>query len=119
METTPIEPALTPEEWAIILPTPEVVAGEGLEVIARRASVKPIPRDWVDVEDRPAAIAAAALYRQPFGFTRDDVDLCRSGDTESPDDCKAFRRLADKIAALLPPESSITSQTGYTGEDGG
>lgn len=49
------------------------------------------------------ALAALALYRQPFGFTRGDVRMLRNAGERA----KHFPMLylADRIAALLPPES--------------
>ena len=57
------------------------------------------------------ALAALALDEQPFGFTREDVEILRACmvgfDGSYPWDADMidrFRSLADRIAALLPPE---------------
>lgn len=91
---TKVEPALTPEEWA----------------------------DWIDSGDLQApleahgevshALAALGLYGQPFGFTRGDVTVLRdmvyfgrkNGYTVDEDGLVLMASLADRIAALLPPD---------------
>ena len=58
------------------------------------------------------AVAAMALYGQKFGFTREDVQLLRTGlqSYASPgwggeaDRSHRLENLAQRIAALLPPE---------------
>lgn len=55
------------------------------------------------------ALAALALYQQPFGFTREDVDRLRAfairdSRTHGPHETHWAWHLADRIAALLPPE---------------
>lgn len=55
------------------------------------------------------AVAALALYGQPFGFTREDVKLLRDEaegewNGEQMDVGRRLLRLADRIEALLPPE---------------
>lgn len=64
-------------------------------------------------------LAALALYKQPFGFTREDVDALRSIQFDGiwgpgsffekrgedlPEAGAWADSLADRIAALLPPE---------------
>jgi hypothetical protein len=53
------------------------------------------------------ALAALALESEPLGFTWDDVKFIRAAvladDMHSPDDWFILQRLADRIAALLPP----------------
>lgn len=54
-----------------------------------------------------APLAALALYDQPFGFTREDVEELRrvTKATEWSDGGSwDFSDLADRIEALLPPE---------------
>jgi hypothetical protein len=94
----PIKPALTPEEWAHLL------AGG---VIFGVPYVKGGPKPEQPKAFGPHASAALALHDQPFGFTWEDVrrlwNCCideRGTDTtqEQLDD------IADRIAALLPPE---------------
>lgn len=56
-------------------------------------------------------LAALCLYQQPFGFTREDVRMVTvmAEDCERvgiyPDSTAFWRSLADRIAALLPPEA--------------
>jgi len=89
-----MKPALTVEEW----------------------------KDWVKYGDEtPAieqygnfshAVAALSLHNQPFGFTREDVEMLRStlpADTlilgKSEEQAKwELQELADRIESLLPPE---------------
>jgi hypothetical protein len=58
------------------------------------------------------ALAALALYRQPFGFTHQDVLELRAvgefaraeaGNGLTEADARALLSIADRIAALLPP----------------
>jgi hypothetical protein len=88
-----IHRALTSEEWA------EVLRNRGQFVGGQDST---LPR-----------IAALALYGQPFGFTHEDVTLLRGiarnhglGFTvgDGPQPPERVRALADRIAALLPPE---------------
>lgn len=51
-------------------------------------------------------VAALALHRKAFGFTRDDVQLLREmalNDTNSAEEDARLEALADRIEALLPP----------------
>jgi len=59
--------------------------------------------------------AALCLYNQPFGFTRDDVEMLKReaekwwvmadpGECELADRARAYDSLTDRIEALLPPE---------------
>lgn len=94
-----IESALSPEEWADLRRVDEAgtarVDGDAIEAEGRFAA-----------DDR-RALAALALHAQPFGFRWSDVDMIRStvlaDDMHSHDDHWALQRLADRIAALLPP----------------
>lgn len=95
-----MKPALTREEWE----AHENLLGRRLPIEWEPGSVK-----YLEHEFRHA-IAALCLYGQPFGFTREDVELLRelANDEESPlwpgrygDE---FNNLADRIEALLPPE---------------
>lgn len=100
--TDRISPALTPEEWA--------KGGRGW----RHGAV-------INAEDRHA-VAAVCLYGQPFGFTRADVAFLQSlaawhhkqtygkaaGWRQSVlSEVVELRNLADRIAALLPPETPV------------
>jgi hypothetical protein len=52
-------------------------------------------------------IAAFALWGQPFGFTREDVAELRMLATRNYEiDPEALRSLAERISALLPPETT-------------
>lgn len=83
-----IEPALSAEEWArpmnVDLRVETMLELEG-EIRSRHA------------------IAALALYGQPFGFTRDDVDNLR-GIVLGGEVGRWLESLADRIEALLPPK---------------
>jgi hypothetical protein len=113
-----IEPALTAEEWLGVFPT-ESVDITGL-VKAMRTTDLPAYR--VMPEHRHG-VAARCLYGQPFGFTWDDVSRHRDyADRLAGPHGAAFlppgsiteavhqfaewhRSMADRIAALLPPEA--------------
>lgn len=111
---TEIRPALTPEEWS----EPQIdrsdlhvhLAGDGLLV-----AYTPGDRSTLAMDEDRHALAALALYGQPFGFTREDVEKLRAmpdavldesyqGSYASIDDGAWFRSLIARIAALLPPE---------------
>jgi hypothetical protein len=93
-------PALTPEEWGAMRISPDrtsrfhahrVDFNDGLVVNGA----------WID----PCrALAALALYGQPFGFTHEDVVLLRSSSWDVEEGGEALRMLASRIKALLPPE---------------
>lgn len=97
--------ALTPEEWTT---TP---AGKPFHVCDEYECAQVDPSDHAECH----AIAARALAGQPFGFTHADVELLRDlahggehmwinheTDDLMPD--PEITSLADRIAALLPPE---------------
>lgn len=101
-----LPPALTPQQWNCI---------EGRDVTItpnqwpyNREFWKKLfvrrPFDWGDSH----GLAALCLYDQPYGFTREDVVGLRAmaeaiADDFSPDD-PFLLSLANRIAALLPPE---------------
>lgn len=74
---TPIQPALTPEQWADLFAN---------------------PYDWEQYDHGAAAIA---LHGQPYGFAQADVEFLR----DIAQDLNAIQAetLANRIAALLPP----------------
>lgn len=102
MESTQIKPALTKEEWARITPDTGIIQRQINGVTyGYYAGTTPEGRH---------AMAALALYGQPFGFTRKDVQNLRAGgewvrmDGLTADE---FRKsLADRIEALLPLEAA-------------
>lgn len=94
--TEPIKPALTPEEWN----TKELLIAELHEDGVLLVGDYGAPRS-VDGQERHA-LAALALYGQPFGFTRDDIALLRAYAHGGSD--MRFQDLADRVEALLPPE---------------
>jgi hypothetical protein len=119
-----IRPALTANAWKL--------AQEGV-LIVRAKMVQTLRNgdeavaETLEMNGRSNvhACAALALYRQPFGFTRDDVDALRieardlrvhAGNCREWHDVEAtleFERsyriiesLAERIKSLLPPEDS-------------
>lgn len=97
-----IEPALTAEEWARIIPSnKDGIWGSG----------------YLTVEDKHG-MAAHCLHDQPFGFTWEDVEHhrrlageCGNSDGFSIDLLSQMEILsawhlsmADRIQALLPPQ---------------
>jgi hypothetical protein len=93
--TERIEPALTPEEWAEWQAHPD--SALRLSCAASEASL--------DLDTH--GLAALCLYQQPFGFTREDVEIltrCADSDGTYEEDVEPLRDLTARIAALLPPE---------------
>lgn len=110
-----MKPALTPEEWrdgkrfdgVMLYPVPGgLMVSDNLSGMATQVFDELFP-----------ALAAYALHGQSFGFTREDVDRLRgwridteTGDRIYRDEPSSIRwqefadALADRIAALLPPE---------------
>jgi len=89
--TDRISPALTPEEWAGVQTGTVGIVGT--------------PNAQANHQ-----LAALCLYGQPFGFTREDVVMlrcvevvCRRESLVEP--ASSMASLADRIAALLPPET--------------
>ena len=95
------KPALTAQEWADAF-DPEIHTDALLYEVS-----------YLWGSARPHGVAALCLHGQPFGFTREDVELVRglrgrpSEYDSSPieDDDPALDALADRIEALLPPEA--------------
>jgi hypothetical protein len=111
-----VKPALTSAEWE----------DEGYHLVedagARITSGFLYVQGWDDafcLHERRHALAALALYNQPFGFTREDVKLLREkvGPFNADRAIYAYEvaeirsieaviaSLADRIEALLPPEN--------------
>ena len=101
-----VKPALTPEEWRYVAENGCVPhdGGDGFPQYGNRHMT-----------------AAIALYGQPFGFTHEDVRqlrrlaesrVCHGHGEYGPPDMyeramggwRGLNDLADRIAALLPPE---------------
>lgn len=109
-----VGPALTAEEWALGIPQ----ATRGHLDIVRWDEVgremfittKANGGCQIHIAGRDMhALAALALYQQPFGFTREDVAAALhgahwAGYGGDPDHIERLRSLAARIAALLPPE---------------
>ena len=108
-----IAPALSAAEWA--------------GVLARRAQLDEIREQLLDTPWSSHAVAALLLYGEPFGFTRQDVDdeaqvaeYCKAMATQlegggQKETAATFRELGErhtaraaKIAALLPPQGSVS-----------
>ena len=103
--TDELHPALTEEEW--------IQYGDDRSVLADFAAGRRAwgPRRRHNEEDKMHAAAALALFRHPFGFTHEDVQLLEDQATfhehrgAVTDQMLAdrLRWLAQRIAALLPP----------------
>lgn len=115
----PIAPALTPEEWESTgfqqgdNADVELDVRNGmLFVEARRVAADGTDEYCPAVfRARRHALAALALHGQPFGFTREDIELLRAAvilerweAVPDADEMEKLRALAARIAALLPPE---------------
>lgn len=121
-----IEPALTPEEWAN-QPEPMLnrdgdwaYAPEGVAGVI--VGTDAVGHGLVVGSRARHGLAALCLHDQPFGFTREDVEIVRwaadeaewsarrgPGQTQEEAEAEARARyedLADRIEALLPPEGS-------------
>lgn len=108
--TTPITPALTPDEWRNLSASrTDGVNAHDLSIKDYRSGLVwlNVGEQSVRVDDRPSmhAIAALALHEQPFGFSRADVEALRHIASDEPKLAPALVNLADRIAALLPPEA--------------
>lgn len=80
----------------------ECVVYDGPEYLDSSVADKLKVADW-DNQGRHA-IAVLALHGQPFGFSREDVALLRKW--HGLKGIPAFADLAERIAALLPPEDT-------------
>lgn len=119
-----IPPAMTPEEWAAkrisygngLVANEQDCAGYGYHVDGDGDLYYEIGYEGCDRTegiDRRHAMAALALYGQPFGFTHEDVDGLRevagwlmdiNYHDADPEGAALCRSLADRIIALLPPK---------------
>lgn len=108
-ESPRLDPALSADDW-------KHVAKYGIDYLRAEAG----PQMWWNGDDGPKAILALANAAlpddSPYKFTRADValllELAECVEMEAGDDWRAdgppLRRLAAKLAALLPPEESTT-----------
>lgn len=96
---TKVQPALTSEQWKEWQRGERYVLGFPQNAMLNRPGIE---------RQEPGlrhAIAATALYGQPFGFTQEDVAALRES---AEDDHAAYehhatlRSIADRLAALLP-----------------
>lgn len=94
-----IKNALTPEEWVDALQRVRIDPAHDVDI--------DVAIGWVRYhKSSQHALAALALYNQPFGFTQADVELLRDLE-DAPDDQRlAVEPLRKRIEALLPPESA-------------
>lgn len=107
-----IEPALTPEEWAARRYASDELSEMRLEdgaLVVEKDTGGAWYSDEHEYTDRDRhALAALALYGQPFGFTRTDVDAIRWAARLLEDNviigkAHGLLAVADRIEALLPP----------------
>lgn len=119
-----IKPALSAEEWAV-LTRPEATQptrGPSGSVWVGGGLVPGVPGErglQFDVSNETHGTVAALLFRQPFGFTWNDVDRHRTQAEwfreqmraeprwidDHRDDAEWHESMADRIAALLPPKT--------------
>lgn len=104
-----IKPALSAEEWKWSGFRPKRWPDEFEPYIAHTGDeVVVVPRPAAVGPEQRHVLAALCLHGQPFGFTREDVEIVTSGalmfrdGTDSRIDLLA---LADRIESLLPPET--------------
>lgn len=105
-----VEPALTSEEWEVVADALKARA-DGYDTAVEFAGSGP-----AEAARRLRTVVDAIRAGQPFGFTREDVDLLEDYATDVDemyaeeggywllDRITAINALADRIAALLPPE---------------
>lgn len=107
MTTNTIQPALTEAEWdAKGVDRIDLWASVSDEILVTRT---PGDRSTLAADADRHALAALALYGQPFGFTHYDVRLLRhAAEYAKPSHPELFG-LADRIAALLPPHDPESS----------
>lgn len=119
MPETRRAPALTAEEWRDeICDRPSGVVDSWSRVgvshsVPGGLYVEELQPDYcaaVHVDPRARhALAALALYGQPFGFTHGDLDVIQSGvlalrEANCPLCAEELEKVADRLRALLPPE---------------
>jgi hypothetical protein len=94
-----IKPALNQAEWEYVTRSDSFVSQGGIRLYLEE-------NYRIRIDESPAKIAALALYGQPFGFTREDVELLQyvAPFCDMKEDYDAVMALAAKVEALLPPE---------------
>jgi hypothetical protein len=110
------EPALTPEQWArrrVEFPEPTSIYSNEWDVAIQKRDDGTVVWEYVSegcdrsIPLEPAhAVAALSLFGQPFGFTREDVKalLYTLDDAGKCGTDDILQSIAERIAALLPPE---------------
>jgi len=99
-----IESALTAEEWAGL--EFKFDNGDSVRVGNRGLQLwdgEDQTFQWLGYEEHK--LAALALYGQPFGFTREDVEILRGLDRYSDVYDERLYGFISRIEALLPPEA--------------
>lgn len=99
----PVRPALSAEGWRMF-------GGDAIESAENFIHQTHGDETQEEVAEHMHAVAALALYGQPFGFTHEDVrrlhqlgsDLARTQHAYA--DGEFYLDLAARISALLPPE---------------
>lgn len=119
--TEKIEPALTPEGWerfgadrpgGFVEKFRDLFVGRPTRNMAFKVKGETV--QVIELEEAHA-IAAIALYGQPFGFTREMAQALRDMHEAAPEGVATTRQweaikgdlllaVADRIEALLPPE---------------
>ena len=99
-----MKPALTKEEWEEVRRQEEGDYNKAPTVAALYRKIKTLPPV---VSDRMDALAALCGWRQPWWFTHEDVRaLMTAGGREIGELEQALYDLAERIAALIPPEET-------------
>ena len=95
----PVTPALSAEKWS-----------ERMRVVPQGETVRDVDSLFqFTTTQEQHRIAAIALYEQHFGFTREQLGVLRllAEDKELRGEWRqALRAVADRIAALLPPQGT-------------
>lgn len=107
--TEKIKPALTAEEWERARRSQAYNANVSFTrwLVSHTAPELRVP--YVQTaEYSQQQIAALALYGQPFGFTREDVNILNNAAlflAERLEVAELYSNLAARIEALLPPKT--------------
>lgn len=90
------EPAMDAEEWGFL-------TDDSIEPLAPRLAQAAVEATLPFHDISRHALAALALYQQPFGFTHDELDELLNADPELPEFWDRLERILAKVRALLPP----------------